>query len=56
MQPPDNDWELYEQAALVREEEAQQREERGADCNEANREHDECETEPQSVSLQTYGL
>ena len=56
MQPPDDDWELYEQAALVREEEAWQREERGADFDEANSEHDDCETEPQSVTLPTYGV
>ena len=56
MQPPDDDWELYEQAALVREEEARQREERGADFDEANREHDDCEIEPQPVSLPTYGI
>ena len=56
MQPPDDDWDLYEQAALVREEEARQREEKGADCDEANREHDDCEIEPQSVSLPTYGI
>ena len=55
-QSPDDDWELYEQTALVRGEEAQQREEKGADCNEVNREHDECETKPQSVSLLTYGI
>ena len=47
---------IYEQAALVREKEARQREEWGTDCNEANREHDECETEPQPVSLPTYGI
>ena len=56
MQPPDDDWELYEQAALVREEEARQREERGADCDESSSEHDDCETEPQPVSLPTYGI
>ena len=56
IQPPDDDWELYEQAALVREEEARQREERGADFDEANREHDDCEIEPQPVSLPTYGI
>ena len=55
-QPPNDDWELYEQAALVREEEARQREERGADFDEANREDDDCETEPQSVSLPSYGI
>ena len=56
IQPPDDDWELYEQAALVREEEARQREERGADFDEANREYDDCEIEPQPVSLPTYGI
>ena len=56
MQPPDDAWELYEQAALVREEEAWKREERGADFDEANSEHDDCEIEPQSVSLPTYGI
>ena len=55
-QPPNDDWELYEQAALEREKEARQREERGADCDEANREREDCETEPQSVSLSTYGI
>ena len=55
-QPPNDDWELYEQAALEREKEARQREERGADFDEANREHDDCETEPQPVSLPTYGI
>ena len=52
-QPPDDDWELYEQAALEREKEARQREERGADFDEANRVHDDCETEPQSVTQHT---
>ena len=56
MQPPDDVWELYEQADLVREEEARQREERGADFDEENREHDDCEIEPQPVSLPTYGI
>ena len=55
-QPPNDDWELYEQAALEREKEARQREERGADFDETNREHDDCETEPQPVSLSTYGI
>ena len=53
-QPPNDDWELYEQAAL--EWEARQREERGADCDEANRGREDCETEPQSVTLPTYGI
>ena len=55
-QSPNDDWELYEQAALEREKEANQRRERGADFDEANREHDDCETEPQPVSLPTYGI
>ena len=46
MQPPNDNWEHYEQAALVREKDARQREEWGADCYEANREHDDYETEP----------